>query len=86
MKTRIQSIVLSVMLLFFVIVFSYSQTVVAKSKQQTMESLTKTATKVSMVYASNPSLTVWKSKNNKLFVVKCPASGKCYKVYVEEKK
>ena len=72
------------MLLCVVGVFTLNgQTVVAKSKQQTEQSLTKTATKTAMVYNMLP---VFKSSKGKLFVVKHSKSGTYYKVYVELKK
>ena len=77
-------IAFSLLLCFMLVVFnSHAQELVQKAKAQTEQSLTKTATVTSMTYHSLP---VYKSTNNKLFVVKLSKNGGYYKVYLEKKK
>lgn len=70
-------------LLMAIAIIGQSQVVVAKTKkQQTVQSLTATATKTTYVYKDS---TVWLSSTGKYFVVKQSKTGNFYKIYVEVK-
>lgn len=71
-----------VILMLFVGTSGFSQELVTKSKAATEQSLTKTATKTTMVYKGQP---VFKSSKGSLFVVKKSKNGNFYKLYLEQK-
>ena len=72
--------ILTILLALFFAFSTNAQTVVAKSKTATEQTLTKTATKTTMVYNGKP---VWKSSKGSLFVIaKSKNTGNYYKVYV----
>ena len=67
-------------LLMAIAMIGQSQVVVTKAKkQQTVQSLTATATKTTYLYKDS---TVWLSSTGKYFVVKQSKTGNFYKIYV----
>ena len=75
---------LTILLALFFAFSTNAQTVVSKTKAQTEQSLTKTATKTTYVYLTLP---VWKSSKGSLFVVRqSKKTGNFYKEYVTLKK